>query len=369
MDNNTQRPSGNMTREAPPSHLNTDSLTLLDRIYNSLPRIVFVSAALAVIVALSAFIGLSSNIFRFNYGDVTKSVLTTVKNYDKVLDILGESVGEGSRLVTTRFKGNIRDMTVIDSFTVPVTSDGNTVDAVFSQGTVSDALAVAGIELDDNDFTSPSLNSILKDGDSVRVYRVEYKDTQYRETVPYKTNYKYSSLLYRRKGRTYTLQEGSNGSNLVTYRERYVDGEKVLALVSKIEVEKKPVDRLVLAYGDQPVSPLSGPPGVTVSNGVPTGYTRVISNVGATGYYSARGRGSSGIGLFYGSCAVNPNIIPYGTKMYIVSTDGRFTYGWAVATDTGTAVMEGIIGVDLFYETYLESYLNGKIPVNIYIYG
>ena len=369
MDKNIQRSSGNVAREAPPSHLNTDSLTLLDRIYDSLPRILFVSAALIAALALSAFIGLRSNIFRFNYKEESKAILTTVGDYDKVLDILGESVGEGSRLVTTQFKGHIRDMTVIDSFNVPVTSDGNTIDAVFTQGTVSDALSLAGIELDDNDFTSPSLNAILKDGDSVRVYRVEYKDTQYRETVPYKTNYKYSSLLYRRKGKTYTLQEGRNGSNLVTYRERYVDGEKVLSLVSKIEVEKEPVDRLVLAYGDQPVSPLSGPAGVTVSNGVPSGYSRVIRNVGATGYYSARGKGSSGIGLFYGSCAVNPNIIPYGTKMYIVSTDGRFTYGWAIATDTGTAVMEGIIGVDLFYETYLESYLNGKIPVNIYIYG
>ena len=155
----------------------------------------------------------------------------------------------------------------------------------------------------------------------------------------------------------------------VTYRERYVDGELDLALVSKVEVLKKPVNKLVLTYGaGVPVSPLSAPRGVTVTNGVPSGYSRVITNTAATGYYSPRGKGASGLGLYYGSVAVNPNIIPYGTKMYIASPDGKFVYGWAVATDTGTALMQGIIGVDLFYETYLESSLNWKNTVNIYIY-
>ena len=77
---------------------------------------------------------------------------------------------------------------------------------------------------------------------------------------------------------------------------------------------------------------------------------------------------SSGLGLHYGTVAVNPNVIPYGTKMYITSPDGKFVYGWAIATDTGTAMMEGTVGVDLFYETYLESSLNWKNEVNIYIY-
>ena len=34
---------------------------------------------------------------------------------------------------------------------------------------------------------------------------------------------------------------------------------------------------------------------------------------------------------------------PYGTKLYITSTDGKFVYGYAVATDTGIAVQKGQI--------------------------
>ena len=67
--------------------------------------------------------------------------------------------------------------------------------------------------------------------------------------------------------------------------------------------------------------------------------------------------------------AVDPDVIPYGTKLYITSTDGKFVYGYAVATDTGIAVQKGQILVDLFYETYAESVINGAIQVNVYVVG
>ena len=51
------------------------------------------------------------------------------------------------------------------------------------------------------------------------------------------------------------------------------------------------------------------------------------------------------------------------------STDGSFVYGYAVATDTGIAVQDGRILVDLFYETYAESVINGAINVNVYVVG
>ena len=65
--------------------------------------------------------------------------------------------------------------------------------------------------------------------------------------------------------------------------------------------------------------------------------------------------------------AVNPNIIPYGTLMYITSDDGSFVYGYAYAADTGTAMMEGHAFVDLYYQTYQESVESAVVPVTVYI--
>ncbi len=64
---------------------------------------------------------------------------------------------------------------------------------------------------------------------------------------------------------------------------------------------------------------------------------------------------------------MNPNIIPYGTRMYITSADGSFIYGFCVATDTGTAMMEGYVDLDLFFETNAEARRFGKRALNVYI--
>ena len=88
----------------------------------------------------------------------------------------------------------------------------------------------------------------------------------------------------------------------------------------------------------------------------------------STGYSaSPTAKGSSGRRLTYGTVAVNPNVIPYGSLMYITSADGRFVYGYAYAADTGTAMMTGSAFIDLYYETYSESVDNAVIAVNVYV--
>jgi 3D (Asp-Asp-Asp) domain-containing protein len=152
------------------------------------------------------------------------------------------------------------------------------------------------------------------------------------------------------------------------YRERRVDG--VIESSEKIDqyITKAPVSEQVLAYGaGVPVSSLSAPEGYTVVDNVPSSYKYVIRNAICTAYSSKGGRGASRLGLYAGTVAVNPNEIPYGSLMYITAADGSFVYGWAIATDTGIALMEGIIDIDLYYETYLESVLNGKKALNVYV--
>ena len=42
--------------------------------------------------------------------------------------------------------------------------------------------------------------------------------------------------------------------------------------------------------------------------------------------------------LGFGIVAVDPSIIPLGSKVYVTSTDGSWTYGVASAEDTGGAI-------------------------------
>ena len=70
--------------------------------------------------------------------------------------------------------------------------------------------------------------------------------------------------------------------------------------------------------------------------------------------------------ITYQTQTVNETI-PYGSKLYIKSSDGSFVYGYAVAADTGIALMDGRVTVDLYFDTYLESCLFGAKTMDIYV--
>lgn len=143
-----------------------------------------------------------------------------------------------------------------------------------------------------------------------------------------------------------------------------MDGELENSIVVDSTTTVEPTNHVIKTYG-------AGAPGLPADRpGRHHQCTRLLQQGAhrkATGYYSKTGKGSSGLGLGYGTVAVDPDVIPYGTKLYITSTDGKFVYGYAVATDTGIAVQKGQILVDLFYETYAESVINGAIQVNVYV--
>ena len=66
-----------------------------------------------------------------------------------------------------------------------------------------------------------------------------------------------------------------------------------------------------------------------------------------------------------GVVAVDPDVIPYGTKMYIVANDGT-VYGYAIAADTGWSVQNGVIDLDLFMNTIQDCYNWGRKTVTVY---
>ena len=284
----------------------------------------------------------------------------------RVMSLSGIQAGEDDHIYYTAFSGSLASLNIERAFAVKIQADDQEYSVNMAVGTVADALEKAGITLDADDYTEPSLDSLVTVGSKITVHRVDYQDKVETQTIPYQTEYVYTSLYFRNTGRTTTLQHGAEGEQTVTTRERYVDGELENSMVVDVTTNSAPTSHVIKTYGaGAPVSPLTGPDGTT---NAPSSYSQVLTGK-ATGYYSKGGKGSSGLGLGYGTVAVDPSVIPYGTLLYITSTDGSFVYGYAVATDTGIAVQKGQILVDLFYETYAESVINGAIQVNVYVVG
>lgn len=278
----------------------------------------------------------------------------------------GIEAGENDAYYFTAYNGSLASLSIQRAFPVKVRADGQEYVTSLVSGTVEKVLALCGVELGEHDYTEPSLHEPVTGDTVITVHRVEYRDTITYESIPFETEYVYTSIFYRNRNRVVTLQQGSEGTNEITNRERVVDGRVESSQIISIVETVSPRNTILKTYAaGAPVSPLDGPP---VVNGVPSSYTAVYTGR-ATGYTASRGRGSSGLGLHYGTVAVNPAIFPYGTKLYIVSTDGRLVYGYAIATDTGGALQSGAALVDLFYETYDEALMNAVQQVYVYVIG
>ena len=255
---------------------------------------------------------------------------------------------------------------------VKIFADGNNY-VVRAKGSVADAIDAAGIEVDDDDLINVGLSEPLNTNTNIVINRVEYVTEVKLEAIDYATEYKEDDSYV--VGFSKVLVDGEEGELAKTICHTYVDGKLASSDVVSTEVTEEPVDE-VIVQGTADVNPIAA---MSISqldvpdylaldeNGVPTSYSNVLT--GKSCAYSANpsAKTASGRQVKVGYVAVDPAIIPYGTELYIVSTDGKYVYGYAVAADTGTALLDGRILVDLFMESYDASCDWGAKQVNIYI--
>ena len=108
---------------------------------------------------------------------------------------------------------------------------------------------------------------------------------------------------------------------------------------------------------------------ITAADGSSYEYTAVI-DVKATAYHRVEEGGTitaSGTTTQYGTIAVDPSVIPLGSRVYVVSNGGEksWSYGPGLAEDTGGLIKGARI--DLFFMTGDEATQFGVRPAKVYI--
>lgn len=256
------------------------------------------------------------------------------------------------------------EINIYKTKTVSVTADGKTKDVKLALVNVYDALNYADYEVDDDDILSTSHSDDVENINAVTINRVTYKTESTKEKIAYDTVKKNSDKV--ELGETKVKTKGKDGEKIVTREVKYIDGKKSSDKVVAEKRIKEPVDKVVLV-GTKGAATSGGAGTFTDSNGATVAYSQMLTGSG-TAYTAPAGAGTAtGVPAYHGGVAVNPNIIPYGSKLYIVSTDGSFVYGYATAVDTGGALMDGSAIVDCFYNTYDECVNFGRRDVNVYV--
>lgn len=262
------------------------------------------------------------------------------------------------------------DSTVIVRRGIPITiatAEGTKVSSTTSM-TVGEALAEIGVELSEPDEVDPPVETAVWAGMTVTVTRVTVEQTVVEENIPYTTSKKETDSLY--KGETETVQRGENGLKSVTYAVTYKDGVEVdrTAIGEEVIYEPKEEivnvgtkarDTLVQAAGDLPSRG-----SLRYRAAYKMRATAYDTSPSSNGGYSTTAMGTS---LKKGVVAVDPSIIPLGSRLYIESADGgkSWVYGYAIASDTGGAIKGS--RVDLCFNTSGEVHSFGVRNANVYV--
>ena len=267
------------------------------------------------------------------------------------------------------------EITIARFFTVNVNLRGEKLTKEVPAGTVADALAYLDIKLDKNDVVNVDTKTAVSENMNITISNVTYKEKTKTEEIPYNTVYQNTDDLY--KGESSVGTQGVNGERAIVIREKYINGKLDSSKEIKNEITKQPVDEVILNGTKEYVSQVYTYSGtvsanessniLTDVNGNQVHYTRVLTGSGTAYYAPAGALTATGRLARYGVVAVDPDIIPYGSILYIVSNDGQVVYGYAVAGDTGGALWAGTAIVDLYYNTYDECCQFGRRDVTVYV--
>lgn len=240
---------------------------------------------------------------------------------------------------------------------VNITVDGKIISLLSSEDNIASLFKAEGITLGTNDKVKPSANTQLSQGMNIQIVRVTTKMIAETKPIDFNTVIKYDSSMPNTQRKT--VQDGTKGETTVENNVTYEDGKEVSRKVVSNSVTKNPSSKVIVA-GTYPLMPVS-------RGGDPVPYAKTI-NMKATAYYATSGIGktytASGRKAVrnpdgYSTIAVDPSVIPLGTKVFVEG------YGFAIAAETGT----GILGnhIDVFFDTYAEACSWAVKYVNVYI--
>lgn len=265
-------------------------------------------------------------------------------------------------LITIIIAGNFRENVVEASQSVNKTVTVITWDSkqtiLTNASSVRELLAELNISSDDNYIISHSENEKVLSGMKIYIKKVETKEFSAVEPLPFEKIYVASD----RKENT-ILEPGHNGEKYVTYNVKYINGK---------EVDKKEIESVIIResipekiscgkknnfiHNKKSKSSYSKPQ--KTSRAMSFAYKNV-KFMNSTAYSASNSKTSTGTRAVRGVVAVDPKVIPLGTKLYIEG------YGYAIAGDTGKSIKGNKIDVCMSTKKECKKWGNKKVKVYI----
>ncbi len=292
----------------------------------------------------------------------------------EVLGQMGLELGE-SDTYTTEPVGSGAAITIRRAENAAIRYHGQTMLVSSSGETVGELLSRLGLEVTGEDVVSHGMDVNVYDGMELSVDRTVTVEEVYTKAVPHGS--KQCSDPAVPAGLVDVLVEGVDGELQCTAKVTYLNGTEIRREVLSETMTRAPVTEIIgVGTGSQPEAadpealPVISDGYITLPTGEVLTYYKT-DTVRATAYtHTDQGCDfitSTGSTVRWGTVAVDPRYIPYGTRMFIMASDGSYVYGLATAEDCGGAIKGD--RMDLYMPTYEQCIEFGRRRCTIYFLG
>jgi uncharacterized protein YabE (DUF348 family) len=277
----------------------------------------------------------------------------TVGLKDKIQPGLDSEVKSGDKIIIKR------------AVNVNVAVDGKTLQIATAESNVDEMLAAEGITVSEYDRVSPLKIQSITNGMNITITRVSSEVVKDVKSIDYATEIKKDNSLASNV--TKVVQEGQSGEREITTRVVYEDGKEVSRTVVSDSVTRQPVQKVLLQGTLGVLNVSRGGEQVLYKKSVRVKATAYCPDFQCTGKHrTSNGYARTATGTIakrnpsgYSTIAVDPDVIPLGTKVYVEG------YGFAIAEDTGGAIQGNKI--DVYLDTHSEALDWGVRYKNVYI--
>lgn len=325
-----------------------------------------------VLLLLLSQTAFAQNTYVITDGDRVLVYTSAATDPAAVLNEAGLALDEDDTYTTQSGLG-VSEITVQRSQQITVNNSGEVLQINATEETVAQLLERLDIQLEEGVSVSAPLEAALLDGMEITVSRTVSALETYTTLIPYETTYRYDETIPA--GTEVVVIPGQVGQLTNSANVQYVDGQETNRTIVTQDVVAQPVNEVIAIGIGEETKPAAGE--LVIGDGtitLPTGEVLTFNDtmqVVATAYtHTDAGCDfitATGTTVRIGTVAVDPQMIPYGTRMFIVANDGSYVYGVSTAEDCGGAIKGN--RVDLYYPTHNECIQFGIRNCTIYFLG